>query len=95
MRHVAQPHHQGFVAQGQQARGLQADDGNAAFGKWQQRLEQRLRMHTGLVDHAMGQKRAATAQMTLAGAVPLLAFRRHMHLVARRLQHAHGSVCVV
>ncbi len=61
-RGVAQAHHQEFVAQRQEARRLEADDGGAALDMWQQCGDHAPRLGFCLLDQARGEIGAPAAQ---------------------------------
>ena len=59
-------HREEFVAQSQQARRLETDDGHAAFDKRFQRDEHAVRFRFRLVDQSGGEKRAPATQRARA-----------------------------
>ncbi|MDT4849014.1 hypothetical protein FQZ97_831230 [compost metagenome] len=81
LRLVAEAHHQRFVAQREQARGLEPDDGNAGLRQRQQRIDQCPGANLGLVHHAAGQEGPAAA------VVPAALLHR-VQRIARGVQHA-------
>ncbi len=60
-RLVAEAERQRLVAQGQEARRLEADDGDAGLGERQQCVDESADAIARLVDAAAGQERAAAA----------------------------------
>ena len=63
-RALAEAHDQCFIAQGQQTRGLQSDDGNALAGEWSSSADQSsCSLRLGALHHAAAQVRAAAAIM--------------------------------
>jgi hypothetical protein len=91
LRALAQAHDQQFVAQGQEARRLQANDGDALLGERQQALNHLARLGLGLVHHAGGEEGAAAAEVLAVFRL----LRRHVHGVAGGLQHLQGRVGVL
>ena len=56
-----QAEHEGLVAEREQARGLQADDGNAVLDEWREHREGPLQLAPGFLDQAGGEERPPAA----------------------------------
>ena len=82
-RGFAQTHDQCFITQGQQTGRLQADDGDAFFGKRQQRIHHFLGANFGLAHHAAGQKCPAAAKWFATCSV----FSSNMRCITGRDEH--------
>ena len=78
---LAEMHDQPFVAQCQQARGLQSDDGHAPLRERRERVLELRRLAPGALDHA-------DAQIAAPATIGTAAFLERVHEIAGRMQHA-------